>query len=164
MCINYINEKVQQMFVKRMLKEEEEWYSRECLDLPKIQFLDNCCILGKIKKKNYRVKIQFFLNFFFSDLDVFDNNNRGIFRTLDDSIKMQNQSTKHFIENILSNWKNHSNVSRSKPSAFQNEEFIIRHFAGDVVYNVVSLFQQFFRFFHFGRKCVFHFYSFYVNS
>lgn len=47
LCINFINEKVQQMFVKIMLKNEEEWYASESLEIPKIQFLDNDPILGK---------------------------------------------------------------------------------------------------------------------
>lgn len=51
---------------------------------------------------------------------------------------MQCQSTENFIGNIFSNWKNHPNITRPKPTSFQDEEFIIRHFAGDVVYNVVS--------------------------
>lgn len=46
LCINFVNEKIQQMFVKRMIKNEEEWYASENLELPKIQFLDNSSILG----------------------------------------------------------------------------------------------------------------------
>lgn len=48
MCINYVNEKIQQMFVKIMLKDEEKWYASECVEIPKIPFLDNSPILGKI--------------------------------------------------------------------------------------------------------------------
>lgn len=47
MCINYVNEKIQQMFVKLMLKDEEEWYASEGVGIPKIPFLDNSSILGK---------------------------------------------------------------------------------------------------------------------
>lgn len=35
------------MFVKIMLKKEEEWYKSESLEVPKIPFLDNDPILGK---------------------------------------------------------------------------------------------------------------------
>lgn len=35
------------MFVKIMLKNEEDWYARENLEVPKIHFLDNSPILGK---------------------------------------------------------------------------------------------------------------------
>lgn len=47
MCINFVNEKIQQMFVKIMLKDEQDWYSQECLDAPIIPYLDNNPILGK---------------------------------------------------------------------------------------------------------------------
>lgn len=46
LCINFVNEKIQQMFVKMMLKKEEEWYAIENLEVPKIQFFDNNPILG----------------------------------------------------------------------------------------------------------------------
>lgn len=36
------------MFVKIMLKNEEEWYASEQLEIPKIPFLDNNVILGEI--------------------------------------------------------------------------------------------------------------------
>lgn len=45
-CINYVNERIQQMFVKLMLKDEVDWYEKECLELPTIPFLDNTVILG----------------------------------------------------------------------------------------------------------------------
>lgn len=47
MCINYVNEKRQQMFVKIMLKDEQNWYTQECLEIPEIPFLDNILILSK---------------------------------------------------------------------------------------------------------------------
>lgn len=47
MCINFINEKIQQMFVRIMLKDEQDWYARERLEIPVIPFLDNSLILGK---------------------------------------------------------------------------------------------------------------------
>ena len=47
LCINFINEKVQQMFIKMMLKSEQEWYASENVEIPEIPFLDNHPILGK---------------------------------------------------------------------------------------------------------------------
>lgn len=46
-CINYINEKVQHFFIKRMIKEEEQWYEDENLNEEKIPYLDNSDVLGK---------------------------------------------------------------------------------------------------------------------
>lgn len=45
------------MFVKIMLKNEEQWYASERLEIPKIQFLDNDPILGK--KINFIIKPDF---------------------------------------------------------------------------------------------------------
>lgn len=50
--INYINEKVQQMFIKLMIKDEEEWYAKEYLEIPKIPFFDNSLILSE-----YQIKV-----------------------------------------------------------------------------------------------------------
>lgn len=47
LCINFINEKVQQMFIKLMLKSEQEWYASENVEIPEIPFLDNYPILGE---------------------------------------------------------------------------------------------------------------------
>lgn len=35
------------MFVQLMLKDEQDWYVQECLEIPKIPFLDNSMICGK---------------------------------------------------------------------------------------------------------------------
>ncbi|CAF3189582.1 unnamed protein product [Rotaria sp. Silwood2] len=45
-CINYCNEKLQQFFNERILKEEQILYEREGLGLKKIQFIDNQDCIG----------------------------------------------------------------------------------------------------------------------
>ena len=40
-CINYCNEKLQQFFNQRILKEEQELYEKEGLGVKKISFVDN---------------------------------------------------------------------------------------------------------------------------
>lgn len=69
-------------------------------------------------------------------LDVFDHKFNGIFKILDDATKTQ-LDTKIFFENILS--IKHPMIVKPKPTEIQNNEFIIRHFVGDVGYNVVSI-------------------------
>lgn len=49
LCINYTNERLQQHFVQKMLTIEEEWYSKDGLDVPKIPFFDNIDIIGLYK-------------------------------------------------------------------------------------------------------------------
>lgn len=45
-CINYCNEKLQQFFNERILKDEQELYEREGLHVRKIQFVDNQDCIG----------------------------------------------------------------------------------------------------------------------
>jgi myosin-6 len=44
-CINYCNEKLQQFFNQRILKEEQELYEKEGLGVKKITFIDNQVLL-----------------------------------------------------------------------------------------------------------------------
>lgn len=47
-CINYCNEKLQQFFNERILKDEQELYKREGLSVKKIEFVDNQDCIGKL--------------------------------------------------------------------------------------------------------------------
>lgn len=47
LCINYINEKIQQFCIRRLIKDELEWYNNEGICIPTISFLDNEKILGE---------------------------------------------------------------------------------------------------------------------
>lgn len=49
LCINYVNERFQKLFVEKMLKTEREWYEKEAIDIPDITFFDNAHIVGKNK-------------------------------------------------------------------------------------------------------------------
>lgn len=46
LCINYVNEHVQQFFIQRILRREKEWYDKEKIDVPFVPFLDNYGIIG----------------------------------------------------------------------------------------------------------------------
>ncbi|KAL3307757.1 Unconventional myosin-VI, partial [Cichlidogyrus casuarinus] len=50
-CINYCNEKLQQFFNRRVLKDEQELYEKEGLGLKKIEFIDNQDCIDLIEKK-----------------------------------------------------------------------------------------------------------------
>lgn len=52
-CINYCNEKLQQFFNERILKDEQELYEREGLHVRKIQFVDNQDCIGEVANKLY---------------------------------------------------------------------------------------------------------------
>jgi myosin heavy subunit len=46
-CINYCNEKLQQFFNERILKEEQALYEKEGLKVKKISYVDNQDCIGK---------------------------------------------------------------------------------------------------------------------
>lgn len=73
-------------------------------------------------------------------LDLYENRTKGIFKILDDTIKMQSQTTAIFVQNLFANWANSPTFAVPKTQKFlQNDGFIIRHYVGDVLYNVVRL-------------------------
>lgn len=76
----------------------------------------------------------------FFNPDVFDHKFNGIFKMLDDTIKMPFQRSETFLENIFSRWNSHPRLKKPKPTKWQHNEFIIQHFSGDVLYNAVSFF------------------------
>ena len=45
-CINYCNEKLQQFFNKRILKDEQLLYEKEGLNVKKINYVDNQDCIG----------------------------------------------------------------------------------------------------------------------
>lgn len=47
LCINYINETVQQFCIRKQIKEELEWYAIDGVHIPEVKLLDNRTILGK---------------------------------------------------------------------------------------------------------------------
>lgn len=47
LCINYINEKVQQFWMRKQIKDELDWYAVDGIHIPDVNFLDNRTILSK---------------------------------------------------------------------------------------------------------------------
>lgn len=45
--INYVNERIQQLFVENMLKKEEDWFHKDGLEVPNIPFFDNIRIISE---------------------------------------------------------------------------------------------------------------------
>lgn len=48
LCINYTNERMQNLFVTRKISDEKHWYNSQGLDIPFVEFFDNSCIIGMI--------------------------------------------------------------------------------------------------------------------
>lgn len=75
----------------------------------------------------------------FTFLDLYENKIHGIFKVLDDTGKMQCQTAAIFVQNIFANWKNSAVLAVPKSQEIRHTDgFVIRHYVGDVFYNVVS--------------------------
>ena len=106
-CINYCNEKLQQFFNQRILKDEQDLYEKEGLGVKKISFVDNqdCIDLLEAKGNNcisisrYGLNLYFdFTNFSFSNIS-----GTGIFAQLDEESKLPKPSPQHFTEAVHAN-------------------------------------------------------------
>ena len=116
--INYCNERLQQFFNERVLKEEQRIYESECLQLKQIDFVDNTDCLQLIERPN-----------------------TGILALLDEESKLPKSSPFHFTEQVHLSNKNHFNLQIPRKSDLKiyrnlrdDEGFIVRHFAGAVCY------------------------------
>ncbi|KAF2368380.1 Myosin head motor domain [Trinorchestia longiramus] len=133
-CINYCNEKLQQLFIELVLKQEQEEYQREGIEWQKIEYFNNQIIC-----------------------DLVEQNHQGIISILDEAClnvgKVTDEMCLEAMENKLKS-HNHFTTRKLSPSDKELkhvEEFRIKHYAGDVIYcikgflekNKDTLFQDF---------------------
>nr|XP_025044924.1 unconventional myosin-VI isoform X3 [Pelodiscus sinensis] len=125
-CINYCNEKLQQFFNERILKEEQELYQKEGLGVNEVHYVDNQDCIDLIEAKLVGV------------LDILDEENR-----------LPQPSDQHFTSMVHQKHKEHFRLSiprKSKLAVHRNirddEGFIIRHFAGAVCYETTQFVEK----------------------
>ena len=64
-CINYCNEKLQQFFNQRILKDEQDLYEKEGLGVKKISFVDNQDCIDLLEAKgNYNILISRYITMY----------------------------------------------------------------------------------------------------
>uniref|UniRef100_A0A671YSB9 Unconventional myosin-VI n=1 Tax=Sparus aurata TaxID=8175 RepID=A0A671YSB9_SPAAU len=125
-CINYCNEKLQQFFNERILKEEQELYQKEGLGVNEVRYVDNQDCIDLVEAKLVGV------------LDILDEENR-----------LPQPSDQHFALAVHSKHKDHFRLTvprKSKLTVHRNlrddEGFIIRHFAGAVCYETARFVEK----------------------
>uniref|UniRef100_A0A3B5B5A8 Unconventional myosin-VI n=1 Tax=Stegastes partitus TaxID=144197 RepID=A0A3B5B5A8_9TELE len=125
-CINYCNEKLQQFFNERILKEEQELYQREGLGVNEVHYVDNQDCIDLVEAKLVGI------------LDILDEENR-----------LPQPSDQHFALAVHSKHKDHFRLTvprKSKLAVHRNlrddEGFIIRHFAGAVCYETTRFVEK----------------------
>jgi myosin-1 len=114
LCINYVNEKLQQIFIQLTLKAEQEEYAREQIKWTPIKYFDNKVVCELIEEKRPP----------------------GVFAALNDACATAHAdptaADQTFVQRL--------NALSSNPN-FQPRQgqFIIKHYAGDVSYAVEGM-------------------------
>ncbi|UMM10823.1 hypothetical protein L5515_000419 [Caenorhabditis briggsae] len=117
-CINFCNEKLQHFFNERILKQEQEMYESEGLNIQKIEFSDNQdCI------------------------ELFEKKPCGLFDLLDEEAKLPRATFQHFTQRAHESNKGHFRLDAPRKSKVKShremrddEGLLIRHYAGTVCY------------------------------
>ncbi|XP_052809072.1 unconventional myosin-VI-like isoform X2 [Mya arenaria] len=125
-CINYCNEKLQQFFNDRILKEEQLLYEKEGLNVKKIKWTDNTDCIELIEMKG-----------------------KGIFDLLDEESKLPTPKPDHFTMEVHNRNKQHFRLSIPRKSKLKShrdvrddEGFLIKHFAGAVCYHTTQFIEK----------------------
>lgn len=118
-CINYCNEKLQQLFIELVLKQEQEEYTREGIEWVHVDYFNNKVIC-----------------------DLVEQPHKGILAMLDEACLTPGKMTdEKFLEEMSHTLKKHERYSSralvpTDKTMEHGQDFRIRHYAGDVTYNV----------------------------
>ncbi|MBN3300746.1 MYO1G protein, partial [Amia calva] len=118
-CINYCNEKLQQLFIELILRQEQEEYQREGITWQHIEYFNNQIIV-----------------------DLVEQPHRGIISILDEACLSVGRVTDRLcLDSMDSKLGQHPHYTSRKlcpteKSMEFNRDFRIRHYAGDVTYSV----------------------------
>ncbi|KAG5264689.1 hypothetical protein AALO_G00256930 [Alosa alosa] len=118
-CINYCNEKLQQLFIELILRQEQEEYNREGITWQHIDYFNNQIIV-----------------------DLVEQSHKGIISILDEAcLTVGNVTDTVCLESMNTKLGQHPHFTSRKlcPTDKTMEfhrDFRIRHYAGDVTYSV----------------------------
>ncbi|KAK8219701.1 class II myosin [Zalaria obscura] len=114
LCINYVNEKLQQIFIQLTLKAEQDEYQREQITWTPIKYFDNKVVCELIEEKRPP----------------------GVFSALNDAC-----ATAHADPTAADNtFAQRLNALSSNPNfAPRQGQFVIKHYAGDVSYAIEGM-------------------------
>ncbi|KAG1698407.1 hypothetical protein DVH05_014949 [Phytophthora capsici] len=112
LCINFTNETLQQQFNKHVFVLEQERYAREGITVSPVEFQDNQRCLDLIQKPPL-----------------------GLLPLLEEQMLLKRKTTDKQLLTIYHGNHLDKHPSYAKPR-FECDEFIIRHYAGDVIYDI----------------------------
>lgn len=121
LCINYCNEKLQQLFIELVLKQEQEEYRREGIQWEEIDYFNNKIICDLIEQNHKGV------------LSIMDEGCRNIGKVSDQMLlqTMDQKLGKH------EHYRSRLTDPSDKSMEF-HRDFCIKHYAGDVIYSVTG--------------------------
>ncbi|KAF9115760.1 class II myosin [Mortierella sp. AM989] len=114
LCINYVNEKLQQIFIELTLKAEQEEYVREQIKWTPIDFFNNKIVCDLIEEKRPP----------------------GIFAAMNDAC-----ATAHADPNAADNSlvQRLNGLSSNPHFESRGASFLVKHYAGDVMYQISGM-------------------------
>uniref|UniRef100_A0A8C8SS06 Myosin IG n=1 Tax=Pelusios castaneus TaxID=367368 RepID=A0A8C8SS06_9SAUR len=118
-CINYCNEKLQQLFIELILRQEQEEYQREGIEWQHVEYFNNQIIV-----------------------DLVEQPHKGIIPILDEACLSGGRVTDAlFLESMNTRLGKHPHYTSRKLCATDKSmefgrDFRIKHYAGDVTYSV----------------------------
>lgn len=120
-CINYCNEKLQQLFIELVLKQEQEEYRKEGIVWKDVNYFNNAIICNLIEEQHKGM------------LAIMDEACLGV-GVVTDEILLENFDKK------LGGHKHYTSrkLTPTDKTLEHNRDFRIRHYAGDVKYSIVG--------------------------
>ena len=114
LCINYVNEKLQQIFIQLTLKTEQEEYAREQIKWTPINYFDNKVVCDLIEERRPP----------------------GVFAALNDACATAHADSGAADGTFVQRMNALSSNAHFQP---RQGQFIIKHYAGDVSYSIEGM-------------------------
>ena len=114
LCINYVNEKLQQIFIQLTLKTEQEEYAREQIQWTPINYFDNKVVCELIEERKPP----------------------GVFAALNDACATAHADSGAADQTFIQRLNALSSNPHFQP---RQGQFIIKHYAGDVSYAIEGM-------------------------
>jgi myosin-1 len=120
-CINYCNEKLQQLFIELTLKTEQEEYVREGIKWTPVEYFNNKIIC-----------------------DLIDGKPLGVVSLLDESCLVANSTDISFLDKMNRNFKHkhYESYGTTNNRQIPSDAFRLKHYAGDVTYCVEGFLEK----------------------
>ncbi|KAJ1930391.1 class II myosin [Tieghemiomyces parasiticus] len=114
LCINYVNEKLQQIFIELTLKAEQEEYVREQIKWTPIDYFNNKIVCDLIEERRPP----------------------GVFAAMNDACAVAHADSGAADDSLIQRL---AGCGRNPHFELRGQAFLIKHYAGDVTYEVTGM-------------------------